>query len=72
MVLEGQGDDPRDGRRGPIFAASTSVITTGDGLGMAACRRAARGPRVLAIHPTGVAGAGVLITEGVRGGAASC
>ena len=65
----GEGDDVRDRRRGRIFAASTNAfINTGDGLGMAA--RAGiplEDMEFWQFHPTGVAGAGVLITEGVRG-----
>src|SRR3569833_4098097 len=57
------------GGAGRIFAASTNAfINTGDGLGMAA--RAGvplEDMEFWQLHPTGVAGAGVLITEGVRG-----
>jgi succinate dehydrogenase / fumarate reductase flavoprotein subunit len=57
------------GGAGRIFAASTNAfINTGDGLGMAA--RAGLPLEDLEFyqfHPTGVYGAGVLITEGVRG-----
>lgn len=57
------------GGAGRIFASSTNAfINTGDGLGMAA--RAGIPLEDLEFwqfHPTGVAGAGVLITEGVRG-----
>jgi len=57
------------GGAGRIFAASTNAfINTGDGLGMAA--RASiplEDMEFWQFHPTGVAGAGVLITEGVRG-----
>jgi succinate dehydrogenase / fumarate reductase, flavoprotein subunit len=57
------------GGAGRIFAASTNAfINTGDGLGMAA--RAdipLEDMEFWQFHPTGVAGAGVLITEGVRG-----
>ena len=57
------------GGAGRIFAPSTNAfINTGDGLGMAA--RAGIPLEDLEFwqfHPTGVAGAGVLITEGVRG-----
>ncbi|MFI4887341.1 MAG: succinate dehydrogenase flavoprotein subunit [Burkholderiales bacterium] len=57
------------GGAGRIFAASTNAfINTGDGLGMAA--RAGlplEDMEFWQFHPTGVAGAGVLITEGVRG-----
>jgi succinate dehydrogenase / fumarate reductase flavoprotein subunit len=52
-----------------IFSSSTNaLINTGDGLGMAA--RAGVPLQDLEFwqfHPTGVAGAGILITEGVRG-----
>ncbi|MFZ9150417.1 MAG: succinate dehydrogenase flavoprotein subunit [Burkholderiales bacterium] len=57
------------GGAGRIYAASTNAfINTGDGLGMAA--RAGiplEDMEFWQFHPTGVAGAGVLITEGVRG-----
>src|SRR5512145_716261 len=57
------------GGAGRIFAASTNAfINTGDGLGMAA--RAGiplEDLEFYQFHPTGVYGAGVLITEGVRG-----
>ncbi|MCC7039326.1 MAG: succinate dehydrogenase flavoprotein subunit [Burkholderiales bacterium] len=57
------------GGAGRIFAASTNAfINTGDGLGMVA--RAGiplEDMEFWQFHPTGVAGAGVLITEGVRG-----
>jgi succinate dehydrogenase / fumarate reductase flavoprotein subunit len=57
------------GGAGRIFAASTNAfINTGDGLGMAA--RAGiplEDMEFYQFHPTGVYGAGVLITEGVRG-----
>jgi len=57
------------GGAGRIFAASTNAfINTGDGLGIAA--RAGiplEDMEFWQFHPTGVAGAGVLITEGVRG-----
>src|SRR5436190_20878987 len=57
------------GGAGRIFAASTNAfINTGDGLGMAA--RAGiplEDMEFWQFHPTGVANAGVLITEGVRG-----
>jgi len=57
------------GGAGRIFHSSTNAfINTGDGLGMAA--RAGIPLEDLEFwqfHPTGVAGAGVLITEGVRG-----
>jgi succinate dehydrogenase / fumarate reductase flavoprotein subunit len=57
------------GGAGRIWAASTNAfINTGDGMGMAA--RAGlplQDMEFWQFHPTGVAGAGVLITEGVRG-----
>lgn len=57
------------GGAGRIYASSTNAfINTGDGLGMAA--RAGiplEDMEFWQFHPTGVAGAGVLITEGVRG-----
>ncbi|WP_434630008.1 succinate dehydrogenase flavoprotein subunit [Chromobacterium sp. CV08] len=57
------------GGAGRIFASSTNAfINTGDGVGMAA--RAGiplEDMEFWQFHPTGVAGAGVLITEGVRG-----
>ena len=57
------------GGAGRIFQASTNAfINTGDGLGMAA--RAGIPLQDLEFwqfHPTGVAGAGVLLTEGCRG-----
>ena len=57
------------GGAGRIFSASTNAfINTGDGLGITA--RAGlplEDMEFWQFHPTGVAGAGVLITEGVRG-----
>jgi succinate dehydrogenase flavoprotein subunit len=57
------------GGAGRIYAASTNAfINTGDGLGMAA--RAGiplEDMEFWQFHPTGVAGAGILITEAVRG-----
>lgn len=57
------------GGAGRIFAASTNAyINTGDGLGMAA--RAGiplQDMEFWQFHPTGVYGAGVLLTEGCRG-----
>ncbi len=57
------------GGAGRIFSASTNAfINTGDGLGMAArAGIALEDMEFWQFHPTGVAGAGVLITEGVRG-----
>jgi succinate dehydrogenase / fumarate reductase, flavoprotein subunit len=69
MALESKATVLATGGAGRIFAASTNAfINTGDGLGMAA--RAGVPLEDLEFwqfHPTGVAGAGVLITEGVRG-----
>ncbi len=57
------------GGAGRIYAESTNAfVNTGDGLGMAA--RAGiplQDMEFYQFHPTGVHGAGVLITEGVRG-----
>jgi succinate dehydrogenase / fumarate reductase flavoprotein subunit len=57
------------GGAGRIFAASTNAfINTGDGLGMAARSGIAlQDMEFWQFHPTGVAGAGVLLTEGCRG-----
>ena len=57
------------GGAGRIWAASTNAfINTGDGMGMAArAGIALQDMEFWQFHPTGVAGAGVLITEGVRG-----
>jgi succinate dehydrogenase / fumarate reductase, flavoprotein subunit len=69
MLLQAKATLFATGGAGRIFAASTNAfINTGDGLGMAA--RAAiplEDMEFWQFHPTGVAGAGVLITEGVRG-----
>jgi succinate dehydrogenase / fumarate reductase flavoprotein subunit len=69
MILEAKTTVFATGGAGRIFAASTNAfINTGDGLGMAA--RAGlplEDMEFWQFHPTGVAGAGVLITEGVRG-----
>ncbi|HLS55042.1 MAG TPA: succinate dehydrogenase flavoprotein subunit [Zeimonas sp.] len=69
MVFESKVTVFATGGAGRIFAASTNAfINTGDGLGMAA--RAGvplEDMEFWQFHPTGVAGAGVLITEGVRG-----
>ncbi len=57
------------GGAGRIFAASTNAfINTGDGLGMAArADLPLQDMEFWQFHPTGVAGAGVLLTEGCRG-----
>jgi succinate dehydrogenase / fumarate reductase flavoprotein subunit len=68
-VLQAKATIFATGGAGRIFAASTNAfINTGDGLGMTA--RAGlplEDMEFWQFHPTGVAGAGVLITEGVRG-----
>jgi succinate dehydrogenase / fumarate reductase flavoprotein subunit len=69
MILQAKATLFATGGAGRIFAASTNAfINTGDGLGMAA--RAGiplEDMEMWQFHPTGVYGAGVLITEGVRG-----
>ncbi len=68
-VFHGKATLFATGGAGRIYASSTNAfINTGDGLGMAA--RAGiplEDMEFWQFHPTGVAGAGVLITEGVRG-----
>ncbi|MFA7439329.1 succinate dehydrogenase flavoprotein subunit, partial [Castellaniella sp.] len=68
-VLEAKHTVLATGGSGRIWASTTNAfINTGDGLGMAA--RAGiplQDMEFWQFHPTGVAGAGVLITEGVRG-----
>jgi succinate dehydrogenase / fumarate reductase flavoprotein subunit len=69
MILQAKATLFATGGAGRIFAASTNAfINTGDGLGMAA--RAGiplEDMEMWQFHPTGVYGAGVLITEAVRG-----
>jgi succinate dehydrogenase / fumarate reductase flavoprotein subunit len=69
FILQGKAILLATGGAGRIFNATTNAfINTGDGLGMAA--RAGlplEDMEFWQFHPTGVAGAGVLITEGVRG-----
>ncbi|MBC7489146.1 MAG: succinate dehydrogenase flavoprotein subunit [Glaciimonas sp.] len=69
MMLEAKTTVMATGGAGRIWAASTNAfINTGDSMGMAA--RAGlplEDMEFWQFHPTGVAGAGVLITEGVRG-----
>ena len=68
-LMQGRATLFATGGAGRIFSATTNAfINTGDGLGMAA--RAGiplEDMEFWQFHPTGVAGAGVLITEGVRG-----
>ena len=68
-ILEAKTTLLATGGAGRIFAASTNAfINTGDGLGMAA--RAGiplQDMEFWQFHPTGVHGAGVLLTEGCRG-----
>ena len=68
-ILQGKTVLLATGGAGRIYAASTNAfINTGDGLGMAA--RAGlplEDMEFWQFHPTGVAGAGVLLTEGCRG-----
>jgi len=69
MILQAKATILATGGAGRIFAASTNAfINTGDGLGMVA--RAGlplEDMEMWQFHPTGVAGAGILITEAVRG-----
>ncbi len=69
QILEAKTVLLATGGAGRIFAASTNAfINTGDGLGMAA--RAGiplEDMEFWQFHPTAVAGAGVLLTEGCRG-----
>jgi succinate dehydrogenase / fumarate reductase flavoprotein subunit len=69
MILEAKVTVFATGGAGRIWAASTNAfINTGDGMGIAA--RAGiplEDMEFWQFHPTGVAGAGVLVTEGVRG-----
>src|SRR5204863_10108952 len=69
VILQAKATLLATGGAGRIYSASTNAfINTGDGLGMAA--RAGiplEDMEFWQFHPTGVAGAGVLITEGVRG-----
>ena len=69
MILQGRATLFATGGGGRIYASSTNAfINTGDGLGIAA--RAGiplEDMEFWQFHPTGVANAGVLITEGVRG-----
>jgi len=57
------------GGAGRIFASTTNAhINTGDGIGMALRAGVpAQDMEMWQFHPTGIAGAGVLVTEGCRG-----
>jgi len=68
-ILEAKTTMLATGGAGRIFAASTNAfINTGDGLGLAArAGLALEDMEFWQFHPTGVAGAGVLLTEGCRG-----
>jgi succinate dehydrogenase / fumarate reductase flavoprotein subunit len=68
-ILEGKVTLFATGGAGRIYAASTNAfINTGDGLGMAARSGIPlQDMEFWQFHPTGVAGAGVLLTEGCRG-----
>ncbi|MBA3981897.1 MAG: succinate dehydrogenase flavoprotein subunit, partial [Alcanivorax sp.] len=57
------------GGAGRIFASTTNaLINTGDGMGMALRAGVpAQDMEMWQFHPTGIAGAGVLVTEGCRG-----
>ena len=69
MIFQARSTLLATGGAGRIFASSTNAfINSGDGLGMVA--RAGlplEDMEFFQFHPTGVYGAGVLITEGVRG-----
>jgi succinate dehydrogenase / fumarate reductase flavoprotein subunit len=69
MILEAKVTVLATGGAGRIFDASTNAyINTGDGLGLVArAGMPLEDMEFWQFHPTGVAGAGVLITEGVRG-----
>src|SRR5467141_1903951 len=69
MILHAGATLFATGGAGRVWAASTNAyICTGDGLGMAArVGLPLEDMEFWQFHPTGVAGAGVLITEGVRG-----
>jgi succinate dehydrogenase / fumarate reductase flavoprotein subunit len=57
------------GGAGRIYASTTNAhINTGDGVGMAArAGLCLQDMEMWQFHPTGIAGAGVLVTEGCRG-----
>src|SRR5947207_10824328 len=69
MILHAKATIIATGGAGSILAASTNAfINTGDGLGMAArAGLTIEDMEMWQFHPTGVAGAGILITEAVRG-----
>ena len=57
------------GGAGSIFASTTNAhINTGDGVGMATrAGISMQDMEMWQFHPTGIAGAGTLVTEGCRG-----
>lgn len=69
MILNAKSIILATGGSGRIFRSTTNAyINTGDGMGM--CARSGiplEDMEFWQFHPTGVSGAGVLITEGVRG-----
>lgn len=69
LLVEARATLLATGGAGRIFKASTNAfINTGDGLGMASRSGIPlEDMEFWQFHPTGVAGAGVLISEGVRG-----
>ncbi|MBY0437347.1 MAG: FAD-binding protein, partial [Burkholderiales bacterium] len=69
MILQAKTTLLATGGAGRVYQASTNAfINTGDGIGMAArANIPLEDMEFWQFHPTGVAGAGVLITEGVRG-----
>ena len=69
MMLQAKATLLATGGAGRVYQASTNAfINTGDGIGMAArANIPLEDMEFWQFHPTGVAGAGVLITEGVRG-----
>ena len=69
MMLQAKATLLATGGAGRVYQASTNAfINTGDGIGMAArANIPLEDMEFWQFHPTGVAGAGVLTTEGVRG-----
>ncbi|KPV41701.1 succinate dehydrogenase [Thiohalorhabdus denitrificans] len=69
VVIQAKATLVATGGAGRIFRTSTNAeINTGDGLGLVLrAGLPAEDMEFFQFHPTGIAGAGVLITEGVRG-----